>query len=47
MQEAVLIIASLLQHYRIEKVTTFEPKPVGRLTIRSENGINVHIVKRF
>ena len=47
MQEAVLIIASLLQHYRIEKVATFEPKPVGRLTIRSENGINVHIVNRF
>jgi cytochrome P450 len=47
MQEAVLIIASLLQHYRIKKVAGFEPKPVGRLTIRSENGINVHIINRF
>jgi len=47
MQEAVLIIASVLQHYRIEKVAGFEPKPVGRLTIRSKNGINVYIVNRL
>lgn len=47
MQEAVLIIASVLQHYRIEKVAGFEPKPIGRLTIRSKNGINVHIINRF
>jgi cytochrome P450 len=46
MQEAVLIIASFLQQYRIETVAGFEPKPVGRLTIRSENGINVHIIQR-
>jgi len=46
MQEAVLIIASFLQHYRVETIPGFEPKPVGRLTIRSENGINVRIIKR-
>jgi cytochrome P450 len=46
MQEAVLIIASFLQQYRIENIKGFEPKPVGRLTIRSENGINVCIIKR-
>ena len=46
MQEAVLIIASFLQTYRVEPVAGFTPKPVGRLTIRSENGINIHITKR-
>ncbi len=46
MQEAVLIIASFLQQYRVESISGFEPKPVGRLTIRSENGINVHIIQR-
>ena len=46
MQEAILIIASFLQQYRIENIQGFEPKPVGRLTIRSENGINVRIIKR-
>jgi len=46
MQEAVLIIASFLQHYRVETIPGFKPKPVGRLTIRSENGINVRIIKR-
>jgi cytochrome P450 len=46
MQEAVLIIATFLQQYRVEPVAGFKPKPVGRLTIRSENGINVYITKR-
>lgn len=47
MQEAVLIIATFLQQYRVEPVAGFKPKPVGRLTIRSENGINVYITKRL
>ena len=47
MQEAVLIIASFLQQYRVETVVGFQPKPVGRLTIRSENGIKVSITKRL
>ncbi|HIO91762.1 MAG TPA: cytochrome P450 [Leucothrix mucor] len=46
MQEAVLIIATILQQYRIEAIAGFEPQPVGRLTIRSENGINVQLFKR-
>lgn len=46
MQEAVLILASVLQQYRVEKVPGFTPEPVGRLTIRSENGINVRLFKR-
>jgi cytochrome P450 len=47
MQEAVLIIASFLQQYQVETVSGFIPKPVGRLTIRSENGIKVSITKRL
>ncbi len=47
MQEAVLILASFLQQYRVETIAGFQPKPVGRLTIRSENGINVSITKRL
>lgn len=47
MQEAVLIIASFLQQYQVKTVAGFTPKPVGRLTIRSENGINVSIAKRL
>ncbi len=46
MQEAVLIITSVLQHYRVEEVEGFKPQPVGRLTIRSENGIYVKLFKR-
>ena len=47
MQEAILIIASFLQQYQVNAVPGFTPKPVGRLTIRSENGINVSITKRL
>ncbi len=46
MQEAVLIIATILQRYRVEAIEGFEPQPVGRLTIRSENGIDVKLFKR-
>lgn len=39
MQEATLILAALLRHFRFQLVPGREPQPVGRLTIRSENGI--------
>jgi cytochrome P450 len=39
LQEATLILAELLRHFRFEYLPEHEPQPVGRLTIRSENGI--------
>jgi cytochrome P450 len=45
-QEAMLILASLIRTYRFELEEGFEPKPVGKITIRSENGLNVKMVKR-
>lgn len=38
-QEALLILASLLRRYRWQLAAGFTPQPVGRLTIRSENGM--------
>lgn len=46
MQEAVLILACLFRRYRLVPVEGFEPRPVGRLTIRSENGIRLAIERR-
>jgi cytochrome P450 len=46
LQESSLILAELLKHFRIELVADREPRPVGRLTIRSENGIWLKISKR-
>ena len=46
MQEAVLILSTLLKTYRIEAYPNMEPKPVGRLTIRSDNGINIRLFAR-
>ena len=45
-QEAVLILARLVRRYRFEYLPEHEPKPVGRLTIRSENGIKLKIIQR-
>jgi cytochrome P450 len=46
MQEAVLILASLLLRYRFELAEGFVPQPVGRLTIRSENGMHMALKRR-
>jgi cytochrome P450 len=46
MQEAVLILARLVRRYRFETIPGHVPKPVGRLTIRSENGIRLGISRR-
>ncbi|NJS36773.1 MAG: cytochrome P450, partial [Brachymonas sp.] len=45
-QEASLILAALVQRYRFRAVPGFIPQPVGRLTIRSANGMLLHIEKR-
>lgn len=46
LQEAGLILATLVKRYRFEAVPGHPPDPVGRLTVRSENGIRVKIIKR-
>jgi len=46
MQEAVLILAELLRRYRFELDPGFEPDPVGRLTIRSDNGMELVLHRR-
>jgi cytochrome P450 len=45
MQEATLILASLLRRFRFEPATGFRPRPVGRLTVRSENGIRLRVTR--
>ena len=46
LQEAVLILAFLLRRYELTPVEGHIPKPVGRLTIRSENGVRIQLRKR-
>ncbi|BCN92730.1 cytochrome P450 [Thiomicrorhabdus immobilis] len=45
-QEAMLVLSTLIREYRFELEEGFEPKPVGSLTIRSENGMRVKKYKR-
>ena len=46
LQEAVLILSCLLRRYQLLPVDGHVPQPVGRLTIRSANGVQLHLVKR-
>ena len=46
MQEGMLILAYLAQQFRFEPVEGHIPKPIARLTLRSENGIRLRVVKR-
>ncbi len=46
LQEGTLILASLARRFKFDPVPGFEPKPVGRLTVRSENGIRLIVSKR-
>jgi cytochrome P450 len=45
-QEGALILASLLAHYRLEPVPGHIPQPVGRLTVRSANGVRLQLHRR-
>lgn len=45
-QEAVLILASLVRRFRIEPDAEHTPKPAGRVTLRSDNGIRVRFFPR-
>ncbi len=46
LQEATLILASLIRDYRLLPLPDHTPYPVGRLTIRSANGIRLQLVRR-
>jgi cytochrome P450 len=46
MQEAVLILATIIRHFTIEMEEGFVPDVVGRLTVRSANGMKVIFKKR-
>lgn len=46
LQEAALILASLVRRFRLEAVEGHVPRPVGRLTIRPANGLRVLLHKR-
>ncbi len=46
MQEAILILASILRKYKLELEEGFVPDVVGRLTVRSANGMNIKFTKR-
>lgn len=41
MQEAILILASIVKNFKIEKVENHIPRAVGRVTIRPENGVKI------
>ncbi|MCW2457040.1 UNVERIFIED_ORG: cytochrome P450 [Rahnella aquatilis] len=45
-QEASLVLATLLKNYRFTLAPDFVPEPVGRLTIRSENGMWLMLTPR-
>jgi cytochrome P450 len=46
LQEAALILSSLVRHYRLSPVPGHTPEPVGRLTIRSANGVRLKLHRR-
>ncbi|MBZ7946732.1 cytochrome P450 [Campylobacter sp. RM9939] len=46
MQEAILILANILKTYKLELEENFIPDVVGRLTIRSANGMRIKFSKR-
>lgn len=45
-QEAVLILASIVKQFEIDKVVHHVPKAVGRVTIRPENGVKIILKNR-
>jgi cytochrome P450 len=45
-QEAVVILSQLVRGYKISPALDHTPIPVGRLTVRSTNGILIHLIPR-
>ena len=46
LQEAAIILSMIVHNYEITPVEGHVPKPVARLTLRSENGIRLRLRKR-
>jgi cytochrome P450 len=46
LQEATLILATLVRRFRFAAIPGDAPLPVGRLTVRSERGIRVTVTRR-
>ncbi len=46
MQEAVLVLASVVQRFAIRNKQGHVPEPVSRVTIRPKNGVRINIEKR-
>lgn len=46
MQESILILSNILRTYKLELKEDFVPDVVGRLTIRSANGMYIKMTKR-
>lgn len=46
LQESAIILSMIARHYDITPVEGHVPKPVARLTLRSENGIRLRLTKR-
>ncbi|WP_310613852.1 cytochrome P450 [Limnohabitans sp.] len=47
MQEAELILSAVMKNYDVMAVPGFEPQVVGRLTVRSDKGIQVMLKRKF
>ena len=45
-QEAVMILSGIVREYRLEAAPGHVPQPVGRLTIRSANGVRLTLHRR-
>ncbi len=45
-QEATIILATLVRRYKFDPVPGFKPKLIGRLTVRSKNGIKLKVTRR-
>jgi cytochrome P450 len=43
LQEGTLILASLARRFRFEPAPGFTPEPIGRLTVRAENGMRLRV----
>lgn len=46
LQEAALVIASLMQEFRVAPVAGPQPRPIARLSLRSDIGVRVHLHRR-